>query len=80
MLTVPLDQVARIVRVNPIMIVSRTGDTQRTMRYGGKHSMRAVLAFLGSRRETQALVLYAQKTSGKTQWIDVRTGAICDLC
>lgn len=68
------DQIARMVRINPIVIVSGSGDAKRSLRYRGKHTLCAVLGFLDSQRESRALV-YSHKTNGRMMWIDVRTGA-----
>jgi hypothetical protein len=72
------DQISRMVRINPIVIVSGSGDTTRALRYRGKHTVRALLGFLGSRRDARALV-YSHKTDGRALWIDVQTGTFCDL-
>lgn len=73
-----LDQIAQKVRINPIVIVIGNGDASRSLRYRGKHTLRAVLGFLGSQRESRALV-YSHKTNGETLWIDVQTGVFCAL-
>ncbi|HEV3424236.1 MAG TPA: hypothetical protein VG105_10755 [Paraburkholderia sp.] len=73
-----LDLIAQKVRINPIVIVIGSGETARSLRYRGKHTLHAVLGFLGSQRESRALV-YSHRTNGKMLWIDVQTGAFCDL-
>ena len=72
------DQIARMVRINPIVIVSGSGDVSRALRYRGKHTVQALLGFLQSRRDTRALV-YSHKTDGQMLWVDIQTGAFCDL-
>ena len=72
------EQIAQMVRINPIVIVSGSGDLTRSLRYRGKHTMQAVMGFLGCHRETRALV-YSHKTDGHRLWIDVRTGDFCEL-
>jgi hypothetical protein len=62
------DQIAQKVRINPIVIVIGSGETTRSLRYRGKHTL----------RESRALV-YSHRTNGKMLWIDVQTGAFCDL-
>lgn len=72
------DLIAQKVRINPIVIVIGSGDTARSLRYRGKHTLHAVLGFLRSQRESRALV-YSHKTDGQMLWIDVQTGAFCNL-
>ncbi|RDJ97730.1 hypothetical protein DLM46_36395 [Paraburkholderia lacunae] len=72
------DQISRMVRINPIVIVSGSGDATRSLRYRGRHTLHAVLGFLNSQRESRALV-YSHKKDGRMMWIDVRTGAFCVL-
>jgi len=72
------DLIAQKVHINPIVIVIGSGDTTRSLRYRGKHTLRAVLGFLRSQRESRALV-YSHRTDGQMLWIDVQTGAFCNL-
>jgi hypothetical protein len=72
------EQIARMVRINPIVIVSGSGDMTRSLRYRGKHTIQAELGFLGCHREARALV-YSHKMNGDGLWIDVRTGVLCKL-
>ncbi|MEW6341572.1 MAG: hypothetical protein RXR20_05720 [Paraburkholderia sp.] len=73
-----LDLIAQKVRINPIVIVIGSGDTARSLRYRGKHTVHAVLGFLRSQRESRALV-YSHRINGEMLWIDVQTGAFCNL-
>jgi len=57
-----------------------SGDTSRSLRYRGKHTLHAVLGFLGSQRGSRALVYsHRNRTDGQMRWIDVQIGAFCSL-
>ncbi|TKC78951.1 hypothetical protein FAZ69_31420 [Trinickia terrae] len=73
------EQIARMVRINPIVIVSGSGDTTRSLRYRGKHTMQAVLGFLGCHRGEARALVYSHKTDGQMLWVDVSTGVFCRL-
>jgi hypothetical protein len=70
--------IAQKVRINPIMIVTGSGDLARSLRYRGRHTLRAVLGLLGSQRAARAFV-YSHGSAGRMLWIDVQTGAFCRL-
>ncbi|MDE1181805.1 hypothetical protein [Paraburkholderia sp.] len=72
------DQIARMVRINPIMILSGSGDAARALRYRGKHTITAVLGVVARHRECRALV-YCDSVNAQKLWVDVQTGAFCTL-
>jgi hypothetical protein len=78
MITATPDQIARLVRINPIVIVNGSGDAARSLRYRGKHTMRALIGFLGTQRDARALV-YSHNTDGSQLWVDVQTGDFSPL-
>jgi hypothetical protein len=78
MITATPDQIARLVRINPIVIVNGSGDAARSLRYRGKHTMTALMGFLGTHRDTRALV-YSHNTEGSQLWVDVQTGNFRNL-
>ncbi|SIT52252.1 conserved hypothetical protein [Paraburkholderia piptadeniae] len=74
--TVNPELIARLVRINPVVIVN--GETSRSLRYHGKRNVRALMGFLGTYRDMRALV-YSHSASGRQMWLDVQPGRVSQL-